>query len=65
MLLKNNEYKDALLNHKCIRQSMNRTQSKYHKIAIYKINTTLLSRFDDEIYIKNNRYDGLALEYCS
>ena len=52
MLVKNNEYKDALLNHKCIRQSMNRIQSKYHKKAICKINTTLQSRFDDEIYIK-------------
>ena len=65
MLLKNNEYKDVLLNHKCIRQSMNRIQSKYHKIAIHEINKTSLSRFDDEIYIKNNGYDGLTLEYWS
>ena len=28
-----NEYKDVLLNNKCIRQSMNRMQSKDHRIG--------------------------------
>ena len=31
------EYKDALLNNKCIRYRMNRIQSKDHKIATYEI----------------------------
>ena len=33
-----NEYKDALWNNKCIRHSMNRIQSKDHRIGTYKIN---------------------------
>ena len=32
-----NEYKDVLLNNKCIRHSMNRIQCKYHKIGTYEI----------------------------
>ena len=31
-----NEYKNALWNNKCIRHSMNRIQSKDHRIGIYK-----------------------------
>ena len=30
-----NEYKDVLLNNKCIRQSMNRIQSKDHRIGTF------------------------------
>ena len=59
------ECKDVLLNNKCIRHSMNRTQSKYHRTGIYKINKTSLPCFDDKIYIPNNGYDGLALGYQS
>ena len=33
-----NEYKDLLLNKKCLRHSMNRIQSKNHKIGTYEIN---------------------------
>ena len=33
-----NKYKDALLNHKCIRHSMNRIQSKDHRIGTHEIN---------------------------
>ena len=44
---------------------MNRTQSKDHRIGIYEINKILLTYFDDEIYIQNNGYDGLALGYQS
>ena len=33
-----NEYKDELLNNKCIRHSMNRIQSKDHLIGTYEIN---------------------------
>ena len=56
-----NEYKDVLLNDKCIRHSMNRIQSKDHRIRTYEINKISLYCFDDKIYIQNNRYDGLAL----
>ena len=31
-----NEYKDVLLNNKCTRHSMNRTQSKEHRIGTFK-----------------------------
>ena len=33
-----NEYKDVLLNDKCIRHSMNRIQNKNHSIGTYEIN---------------------------
>ena len=42
---------------------MNRIQSKDHRIGTYEINKILLSSFDDQIYILNIRYDGLALGY--
>ena len=58
-----NEYKDVLLNQKCLRDSMNRIQSKDHKIGTYEINKISLSCFDDKIYLQNNRYGGLALGY--
>ena len=32
-----NEYKDVLLNKKCLRHSMNRIQSKDYKIGTYEI----------------------------
>ena len=60
-----NSYKDALLNNKCIRHSMNRIQSKYHTIGTYEINKISLSYFGDKIYIQNNGYDRLALGYES
>ena len=43
--------------------SMNRIQSKDHRIGTYEINKILLSSFDDKMYILNIRYDGLALGY--
>ena len=58
-----NEYKDVLLNNKCIKHSMNRIQSKDHRTRTYEINKISLSRFDDKIYIQINGYDGLALGY--
>ena len=58
-----NEYKDVLLNKKCLRQSMNRIQSKEHKMWTYEINKISLFCFDDEIYFQNNGCDGLALRY--
>ena len=46
-----NEYKDVLLYKKCLRHSMNRIQSKDHRIETYQINRISLSRFDDKIFI--------------
>ena len=53
--------KDVLLKNKCLRHSMNRIQSKDHRIGTYEINKNSLSSFDEKIYIQNNGYDGLAL----
>ena len=61
--ISHNEYKDVLLNKKCLRHSMNRIQSKDHRIGTYEINKISLSYFDDKIYIQNNGFDGLALGY--
>ena len=61
--ISHDEYKDVLLNKKCLRHSMNRIQSKDHKIGTYEINKISLSCFDDKIYIQNNGCDGLALGY--
>ena len=59
----NSKYKDVLLNNKCLRCSMNRIQSKNHKVGTYKIIKISLWCFDHKIYIQNNGYDGLALDY--
>ena len=61
--ISHNEYKDVLLDKICLRHSMNRIQSKDHKIGTYKINKISLSCFDDKIYIQSNGCDGLALGY--
>ena len=58
-----NEYKDVLLNKKCLRHPMNRIQSKDHKIVTYEISKIYLSYFGDKIYIQNNGCDGLPLGY--
>ena len=50
------EYKDVLLNNKCVRHLMKRIQRK-------EINKISLSCFDKKIYIQNNGFDGLALGY--
>ena len=63
--ISHNEYKDILLNNKCIRHSMNRVQSKYHSMWTYEINKFSLSCFDDKIYISNNLYDAKSLVYWS
>ena len=57
------KYKDVLLTNKCLRHSVNRIQSKDHRIRIYEIKKTSLSPFDDKIYIQNNGYVGLAPAY--
>ena len=61
--INHNEYKDVLLNKKCLRHSINRSQSKDHRIVTFEINRISLSCFDKKIYIQNNGYDGLALGY--
>ena len=61
--ISHNEFKDVLLNKKCLRHSMNRIQSKDHKIGTYEINKISLSCFDDKIYIQSNECDVLALGY--
>ena len=63
--ISHNEYKDFLLNKKCLRHLMNRIQSKDHKIVTYEINKIFSSCFNDKIYIQNNESDGLALGYES
>ena len=47
-----NEYLDVLSNNKCLRHSMNRIQSKDHRVGISEINKKILSCFNDKIYIK-------------
>ena len=61
--ISHNEYKDVLLNKKSLRHSMNRIQSKDHRIETYEINKISLSCFDDKIYIQNSGCDVLALGY--
>ena len=48
------EYKDVLLYNKCLKYSMNRIQSKDHRIGTYEIKNISLWCFDDKIYIQNN-----------
>ena len=55
--ISHNEYKDVLLNNKCLRHSMNRIQSNNYIIS--------LPCFNEKIYIQNNGYDGLALRHQS
>ena len=57
-----NKYR-CFLKSKCSRHSMNRIQNKNHKIGTYEINKIYLSCFDEEIYIQNNLYYGLNLDY--
>ena len=59
-----NQYKDVLLNNKCLRHSMNKIQSKKRRIRTYEINKFYLLCFDDKI-ILNNGCDGLASGYQS
>ena len=49
--ISHNEYKDVLLNKKCLRHSMNRVQSKDNKTGTYEINKISLSCFDCKIFI--------------
>ena len=42
---------------------MDMIQSKDYRIGSYEINKIYLSCFNDKIYIQNNGFDGLALDY--
>ena len=53
------------MNNKCVRHSVNRIQSKDHRIGMCKIKKISLPCFDDKIYIRNNGYGGVALGYQS
>ena len=46
--ISHNEYKDVLLNNKCLRQLMNRIQSKNHRVGPSGINKVSMSCFDDK-----------------
>ena len=61
--ISHNEYKDVLLNKKCLRHSMNRIRNKDHRMGTYETNKISLSCFNDKIYIQNNGCVGLALGY--
>ena len=52
------KYKDLLLNYKFLKHSMNKIQSKDHRIETYK---RCLSCFDDKIHTQDNEYNELAL----
>ena len=65
MLFRHNEYEDVLLNKKYLRHSMNKIQSKDHRVGTHKINNIYMSCFDDKIYIQKYRCDGLAPGYHS
>ena len=54
-----NEYKNVLLNNKCIRHSINRIQSKDHRKGTYEISKISLPCFDDKIHIQNNGYEHI------
>ena len=60
-----NEYKNVLLNIKCLRHAMNRTESNNYRIGSYEINNISLPCLDDKILILNNVYDRLVLDYQS
>ena len=61
--ISHNEYKDILLNDKCLRHSINRIQTKDCRVEICEIKTFSLSCFDDKVYIEINRYETLTLGY--
>ena len=49
--ISHNEYKDVLLNQKCLRHSVNRIQSKDNDIRTYEIKKISFSCFDEKIFI--------------
>ena len=56
-----NRYKDVLMIRRCLLHSVNRIQSKNHKIEIHEINQFYMRCFDYKIYILDNKNDVLEL----
>ena len=54
---------DVLQNNKCLRYSVNRIQSKNHRIGTYDEIKISLSYFNDKIYIQSNVYCRFAVGY--
>ena len=52
--ISHNQYKDVLLNNKCLRHSMYRIQSKDYRIGTYEINKFSLPSFDGKYIIRIN-----------
>ena len=48
---------------KCMRYSINRIQRKDYKTRYYEISQIFFACSGDKIYIENNGYDVLALDY--
>ena len=63
--ISHNQYRNVLLNNICLRDPMNRIQSKGHRIGTYKISKTSMSCFDHKTCIQSNRHYGLDLAYQS
>ena len=61
--ISHNKYKDFLLDMKRLRHSVNRIQSKDHRIGTYEINKIYMSCFDDKIYTQKYECDGSDLGY--
>ena len=61
--ISHNEYKDVLLNKKCLRHSMNSIQKKGCRLGTHEIKKISLPCFDDKIYIRKNVCAGLSLGY--
>ena len=61
--ISHNEYKNVLLNKKCVSCSMNWIQSKDHRTETHEINKHSFPCFDDTIFILNNGNGGLALVF--
>ena len=55
------EYKEFLLNNKCLRRSMNRIQRKNQKIRTSEIINISLLYCDDKEHILNNGYDKAVI----
>ena len=63
--ISHNQYWNVLLNNICLRDPMNRIQSKDHRIGTYKISKISMSWFDDKTCIQCIGHDGLDLAYQS
>ena len=57
---RNNEYIDVLFNKKLIRNKIVRSQSKLHKLRIFKFCKISLSYFDDKRYIWDDSINSLS-----